>query len=71
NAGNKPLPWQFTYPVRLSANTLYADVIRLEGAGSHSEIVVYRGLSYMNWIDKNYVNETGSGDLVGLLVIGF
>ncbi|OBX10423.1 hypothetical protein QV09_05615 [Gallibacterium salpingitidis] len=65
-----PIPWSFTYPIVLSSNLLYADVIRYGGAGAFSEIIQYRGLSYFTWIDKDCSNKTGGGDIVGVIVVG-
>ncbi|MEH8114730.1 hypothetical protein P9057_06555 [Gallibacterium anatis] len=65
-----PTPWRFTYPIVLPSSLLYVDVMRYVGAGSFSEIIQYRGLSYFTWIDKDYNDKTGGGDTVGVIVVG-
>lgn len=69
-AAHTPYPWRFNYPINLNVKLLYTDVVRYDGAGSYSEILQYRGLSYLTWIDKDYRDITGGGDTVGILVIG-
>lgn len=69
-ATGSPYPWKFIYPVILKNNLFGVSVTRLSGAGCYSEIVQERTLSYLTWIDKDYTNTTGGGDLINFIILG-
>ena len=69
-ANGKPYPWRFTYPIAFKKFLLGITAIRLNGGHAYSEIIQERTLTYLTWLDKNYLNTTGGGDTVNFIILG-
>ena len=65
-----PYPWKFAYPISFKSYLFSISITRLSGAGAYSEIIQERTLTYLTWLDKNYLNATGGGDTVNFIILG-